>query len=624
MTKKQKQTLLRIAVSGVLFILLMVRDRLDIPAGLPDAARLILYLVPYAVIGWDVVWAAIRNAVRGNLFEEHFLMTVATFAAFALGAFGDGEYPEAVAVMLFYQIGELFQSVAVGKSRKNVAEMMELAPQYAWLETESGEIKADPEDVRPGQTITVKPGERIPLDGEVIRGESYVDTSSLTGESVPVKASPGDRVVSGCVNGNGTLTVKVTAPFKDSTVSRILELVENASSRKARLENFITRFSRYYTPAVTLCALLLALLTPLTTDLSFSEGIRRACSFLIVSCPCALVISVPLGFFGGIGAASRKGILVKGSNYLEAAANAGIMVFDKTGTLTKGEFAVREILPAPGTDKSELLELCALAEAQSDHPIALSVKRAYGAKPDLSRISSSEAIPGKGVRCVTDRGTVLAGNAALMADNGIEVNTDHPSGTAVYAALDGRYMGVIVISDAVKEDAADAVAQLKRLGIKRTVMLTGDNEAAAREVSQALGIDEVYSGLLPADKAAKAQELMDGADGSVCFAGDGINDAPVLMLSDVGFAMGSLGSDAAIEAADVVVMDDSPQKIPETLRIAKKTVGVVRANVIFALAVKLAILVLSALGVSGMWTAVFGDVGVAILCILNSMRLLRL
>ena len=623
MTKKQKKTLVRIVVSAVMFAALIALRAFGATEPLPDGAVFALWLAPYAVIGWDVVWAAVRNVVRGNVFDEHFLMTVATFAAFALGLFGEGEYPEAVAVMLFYQTGELFQSIAVGRSRRSIASLMELAPEFCSVEIENGVERRDPEDAAVGEIMVIRPGEKIPLDGEVIEGESFIDTSALTGESVPRRASPGDALVSGCVNGSGLLRARITKEYENSTVARILDLVENAGSRKAKIESFITRFSRFYTPAVTLCALLLAVITPILGG-SFGEGVGRACGFLIVSCPCALVISVPLGFFGGIGAASRAGVLIKGSNFMEAAAAIDTMVFDKTGTLTKGEFSVRGVLPSPesGLDETALLGLVAAAEAQSTHPIAASVLAAYRSAPDTSGISELCEIPGKGISARLDGKELLVGNRALLAGSGVFAPEAPEGGTAVFAALDGVYAGCVLIADSVRDEAARAVARLRALGVKKTVMLTGDNETSARIAAQTVGIDEVRASLLPADKVAAAELLVKNGSGRLGFVGDGVNDAPVLVRADVGFAMGSMGSDAAIEAADVVIMNDDLEKLPFTLRLSKRTVGIVRANVIFALSVKLAILALSALGLASMWAAVFGDVGVAMLCILNSLRLI--
>ncbi|MBQ9545161.1 MAG: cadmium-translocating P-type ATPase [Clostridia bacterium] len=623
MTKKQKKTLVRIVVSAVLFAVLLALRAFGVTDSLPGWAVFALWLVPYAVIGWDVVYAAFRNIIRGNVFDEHFLMTVATFAAFALGIFGEGEYPEAVAVMLFYQVGEFFQSLAVGRSRRSVASLMELAPDVCFIETEDGVAERDPDEAAVGDIMVIRPGEKIPLDGEVIEGESFIDTSALTGESVPRRAAPGDALVSGCVNGSGLLRARITKEYENSTVARILDLVENAGSRKAKIENFITRFSRVYTPAVTVCAVLLALVTPLLGG-TVGEGVRRACGFLIVSCPCALVISVPLGFFGGIGAASRAGVLIKGSNFMEAAAGIDTVLFDKTGTLTKGEFAVRTIDPAPesGLEKDDLLGIVAAAEARSTHPIAASILAAYGKAPDAAKIGDLSEIPGKGISASYGGKKLLVGNAALLAESGLAAPEAPEDGTAVFAALDGKYLGCIVISDSVREEAAGAIGELRALGVKKTVMLTGDNARSARAAADAAGIDEYRAGLLPADKVAQAESLSKASPGRIGFVGDGVNDAPVLVISDVGFAMGSMGSDAAIEAADIVIMNDDLKKLPFAIRLSKRTVGIVRANVIFALAVKGVILVLSALGAASMWAAVFGDVGVAMLCILNSLRLI--
>ncbi len=612
--------LMRILVAAAGLIALLVLDHLGTLAALPGLVRLGLYLVPYAVIGWDILANAVRNILHGQVFDENFLMAVATLAAF-----GIGEYPEAVAVMLLYQIGELFQSYAVGKSRKSISDLMDIAPEFANLETEDGLEQADPEDVAVGSIIVIKPGERVPLDGTVLSGESLLDTAALTGESVPRRASAGDDVISGCVNGSGTLRVKTTKVYEDSTVSRILELVENASSKKARVETFITRFARIYTPVVTILAVLLALAPPLVLHQSWSQWIRTACIFLVVSCPCALVISVPLGFFGGIGACSKLGVLVKGSNYLEFLSSLRTLVLDKTGTVTKGEFKVARILPQE-TDEQTLLELAAHGEAYSTHPIAQSIREAYGRQPELSRLGQTQELSGRGIETTLDGRQLLLGNATLMQERSIPCLALESMGTVVYCAMDGRYLGAIEIADSLKPGAAEALAAVKAQGVEQTVMLTGDRREAAELVGARLGIDQVHAELLPGDKVAHVERLLaeTGERGKLAFVGDGLNDAPVLSRADVGIAMGSLGSDAAIEAADVVIMDDDIGKIASTIAISKKTMRIVRQNIVFALAVKLLIMVLGVVGLANMWLAVFGDVGVSIIAILNSMRTLRM
>lgn len=576
-------------------------------------------------------------------------MTVATF-----GAFGIGEYSEAVAVMLFYQVGELFQSYAVNRSRQSITELMDICPEYANIE-EDGQLKqVDPDDVEVGDIIVVKAGERIPLDGRVVFGDSMVDTSALTGESVPRKAGVGDDVISGCVNGSGLLRVQVTKEFDDSTVAKILELVENASSKKAQVENFITRFARYYTPIVVIAAVVLAVLPPLMLGQSWAEGIRRACTFLVISCPCALVISVPMSFFSGIGAASRRGVLVKGSNYLEALSQMDTIVFDKTGTLTKGEFKVTEIHLADGGvsggnapagtvpagnisagntgaddlsgETAGLLELAALAESYSDHPISRSIKDAWGSAVDMNRVSDTEEISGHGVKAVIDGHVVLAGNSKLMKEMQVDYKECPSIGTVVYVAQDGVFKGSIVISDTIKEEAYKAIRDLKKVGVRRTVMLTGDKKEVGEAVAARLGLDEVHAELLPDGKVAKVEELLAGLHGKdkLAFVGDGINDAPVLSRADIGIAMGSMGSDAAIEAADIVLMDDEPSKISDVVRISRRTMSIVKQNIIFALGVKAIVLLMGAFGMANMWEAVFADVGVSVIAILNAMRALSL
>ena len=612
MSKKQKRMLRRIIISAVLFVCCML---------LPIAGwtRLLAFLVPYAVIGWDVLWRAVRNIAHGQVFDENFLMALAT-----VGALATGEYPEAVFVMLFYQVGELFQSYAVDQSRKSITALMDIRPDYANIEAEGGLKQVDPEDVAVGDAIVVKAGERIPLDGVVLEGSSTVDTAALTGESLPREIQPGDDVISGCVNLSGLLKVRVTKAFEESTVAKILDLVENSASKKAKAENFITRFARYYTPIVVLAAAALAFLPPLFTSMEWIDSIQRALNFLVVSCPCALVISVPLSFFGGIGGASRDGILVKGGNYLEVLAKTEIVVFDKTGTLTRGVFNVTAIHP-DNCDQSHLLELAALAESYSDHPISRSLREAYGRETDASRVSDVEEIAGRGVKAVVDGHTICAGNDKLMEDIGVSWHPCHRVGTTVHVAADGVYLGHIVISDEVKPDAREAVAALKAAGVRKTVMLTGDARAVGEDVARQLGLDEVHTQLLPADKVERVEALLKEVSpkGALAFVGDGINDAPVLSRADIGIAMGGLGSDAAIEAADIVLMDDKPSKIARAIRIARRTLAIVKQNIVFALAVKLLVLVLSALGLATMWAAVFADVGVSVIAILNAMRALR-
>lgn len=577
------------------------------------------FLIPYLVIGWDVLWRAVRNIAHGQVFDENFLMAIAT-----VGAFFIGEYAEAVFVMLFYQVGELFQSYAVGKSRQSIAELMEIRPDYANVERDGQVEQVDPDEVEVGETILIKAGERVPLDGVVLEGRSDLDTAALTGESLPREVQSGDDVISGCVNLTGLLKVQVTKAFEESTVSKILDLVENAGSKKARAENFITKFARYYTPAVVFAAIALAVLPPLIGAMTWSESLHRALIFLVISCPCALVISVPLSFFGGIGGASRAGVLVKGGAYLEVLSRTQIVVFDKTGTLTKGVFNVTAIHPEQcGEDR--LLELAALAESWSEHPIARSLREAYGKEIDASRVADVEERSGRGVRAVVDGTEIFVGNDKLMDDIGVSWHPCHRVGTTVHVASSGEYLGHIVISDEVKEDAARAVSDLKALGVARTVMLTGDAQAVGESVGKQLGLDEVHAQLLPADKVERVEELLAKKTGKGClaFVGDGINDAPVLSRADVGIAMGGLGSDAAIEAADVVLMDDKPSKIAVAIRIAQKTLVIVRQNIAFALGVKALVLVLGALGQANMWEAVFADVGVSVIAILNAMRAMK-
>ena len=644
MTKKQKAMLSRIIAAFIIYITLAVADHMEIlPEGLGVWGKMALYLVPYVLIGWDIVYKAFRNIRNGQVFDENFLMTVATF-----GAFGVGEYSEAVAVMLFYQVGELFQSYAVNRSRQSITELMDICPEYANIE-EDGQLKqVDPDDVQVGDIIVVKSGERIPLDGKVVFGDSMVDTSALTGESVPRKVAEGDDVISGCVNGSGLLRVQVAKEFDDSTVAKILELVENASSKKAHVENFITRFARYYTPLVVMGAVLLAVIPPLFFGQTWSEGVRRACTFLVISCPCALVISVPMSFFSGIGAASKKGVLIKGSNYLEALSEMDTIVFDKTGTLTKGEFKVTEIHAVAGSPvpeasevprtrvwaasqpsdegKRSLLELAALAESYSDHPISRSIKDAWGDTIDMNRVSNAQEISGHGVRAEIDGHTVLAGNSKLMKEMNVAYQECMSMGTVVYVAMDGIYCGYIVIADSIKDEAFEAIKNLKKVGVRRTIMLTGDKKEVGEAVAARLGLDEVHAELLPGDKVAKVEELLARQTGKhrLAFVGDGINDAPVLSRADVGIAMGSMGSDAAIEAADIVLMDDNPARIADVVRISRKTLSIVKQNIAFALGVKAVVLLMGAAGAANMWEAVFADVGVSVIAILNAMRALSL
>ena len=612
MSKKQKRMLFRVLASAVLFAVALL---------LPTEGwlRLFTFLIPYAVIAWDVLWRAVRNIAHGQVFDENFLMSLAT-----VGALATGEYPEAVFVMLFYQVGELFQSYAVDQSRKSITSLMDIRPDYANIEVDGQLRQVDPEDVAVGDTIVIKAGERIPLDGVVLEGTSNVDTAALTGESLPREAQPGDDVISGCVNLSGLLRVRVTKAFEESTVAKILDLVENSSIKKAKAENFITKFARYYTPAVVLAAVALALLPPLFTSIQWVDSIQRALNFLVVSCPCALVISVPLSFFGGIGGASKNGILVKGGNYLEVLAKTELVVFDKTGTLTRGVFNVTAIHP-DHCGEAQLLELAALAESYSDHPISRSLKEAYGKELDASRVSNVEELSGRGVRATVDGRQICAGNDKLMEDIGVSWHPCHRVGTTVHVASDGVYLGHIVISDEVKPDAKEAITALKACGVRRTVMLTGDAKAVGESVAQELGLDEVHTQLLPADKVTRVEALLGEVSpkGALAFVGDGINDAPVLSRADIGIAMGGLGSDAAIEAADIVLMDDKPSKLADAIRIARRTLAIVRQNIVFALAVKFLVLALSAAGVANMWEAVFADVGVSVIAILNAMRALK-
>ena len=621
MTKKQKKMLTRILITFVIFAILFVCEHTGILTPLEGSFLLFLiYLVPYLIIGYDIVYKAARNISHGQVFDENFLMMIATF-----GAFGVGEYSEAVAVMLFYQVGELFQGYAVGKSRQSISDMMDICPEYANIEEDGALQQVDPDDVEIGSIIVIKPGERIPLDGVIVEGESLIDTAALTGESVPRSAKAGDEIISGCVNGSGTLKVRTTKEFDDSTVAKILELVENASSKKARVENFITRFAKYYTPVVTIGAVILAILPPLILGGGWAEWIQRACIFLVISCPCALVISVPLGFFGGIGAASQIGVLVKGSNYLEAVAEMDTIVFDKTGTLTKGEFKVTGV-QSEQLSKEELIELAALGEGYSNHPIANSIREAYGKELDLNRVTQTEEVAGYGMKAVIDGKTVLLGNEKLMKAEQIAYTGCKSIGTVVYVACDGVFEGAVVISDTIKAGAKEAIRDMKQVGVRKSVMLTGDRRQTAEAVAAEIGIDEVHAELLPGDKVAQVEALLaaEGEKQKLAFVGDGINDAPVLTRADIGIAMGSMGSDAAIEAADIVLMDDDVTKIASIVKIARKTLSIVKQNIVFALAVKAIVLAMGALGFANMWEAVFADVGVSVIAILNSMRTLHI
>lgn len=620
MSISQKKRLITILISAGLFLIaLLVPFGQMFPGKAGEIIPMVLYLAAYLNVGWKVLLKAGRNILNGQVFDENFLMAIATIGAVCLQ-----DYKEAVAVMLFYQIGELFEDYAVGKSRDSIAAMMDLYPEYANLVTEDGISEVDPDEVEVGDIILIKPGERVPLDGIVTEGESRLDTAALTGESVPRGIGPDEEIFSGSVNLSGTLKVRVSKPFGESTVARIMELVENASDKKSRSENFITRFAAIYTPAVVISAVLLAVIPPLVTGGSWSLWINRALIFLVVSCPCALVISIPLSFFGGIGGASRKGILVKGSNYLEVLADVRTIVFDKTGTLTNGTFSVTAVHPDL-ISEAQLLEYAACAEAFSTHPIAVSIKSAYGQEPDPARIGSNTEFSGKGLLTVVDGKHILVGNKMLMEENGIHAHDCHMHGTIIHVAVDALYAGHIVISDTVKPDSAEAISGLKALGIRRTVMLTGDKAAVAHEIAEQLKIDEYYADLLPQNKVEIVEKLLGECSGKdkLAFAGDGINDAPVLTRADVGIAMGAMGSDAAIEAADIVLMNDRPSDIVKAVSIARKTIGIVRQNIVFAIGVKLLVLILAAFGQANMWMAVFADVGVAVLAILNAMRCLK-
>jgi Cd2+/Zn2+-exporting ATPase len=635
MNKKQKRTRNRIvaalAIFAAVFAVTEFVPLAQYVGGETNALYLefVLFLIPYLIAGYDVLLKAARNIGNGQVFDENFLMTIATVGAFALVLFPDSQphMAEGAAVMLFYQVGELFQGYAVGKSRQSIADMMDIAPDFANVMRDGKLVQVDPYEIGVGDEIVVKPGERVPLDGTIVEGSTQLDTAALTGESVPRHVEEGAEVISGCVNMTGKITVKVSKPFEQSTVSRILELVESASEKKAQTENFITRFARYYTPIVTIGALVLAVLPPLLFGQSWSDWIERGLTFLVVSCPCALVISVPLSFFGGIGGASRLGILVKGGNYLEALSHTETVVFDKTGTLTNGSFNVVAVHPdaAAEVDPDLILSIAAHAEAYSDHPIAVSVKEAFTGEIDQSRIADVREEGGHGVRAVVDERVVLVGNDKLMREEGIAYHDCELTGTILHVSIDGKYAGHIIIADVVKEDAAECIKRLHAAGVKKTVMLTGDRAEVAKAVAEKLGLDEYHGKLLPEDKVNQVERLLGETSekGKLAFVGDGINDVPVLTRADIGIAMGAMGSDAAIEAADIVLMDDKPSKIASAIRIARKTMRIVWQNIVFALGVKFAVLVLAAVGLATMWLAVFADVGVAILAILNAMRCMR-
>ncbi len=612
MTKKMRKKLIRIVISFILLILAFILKLDNV------IINDILFIISYLIVGYDIILKALRNITRGKVFDENFLMTIAT-----IGAFFIGEFPEAVAVMLFYQVGELFQSYAVDKSRKSVSALMDIRPDYANLYHDEKTERVDPNKVKVGDIILIKPGEKIPLDGIVVEGNSFLNTLALTGESMPKSVVEGDEVLSGCINNEGILKVKVTKEFQNSTVSKILDLVENASSRKSKSENFISKFAKYYTPIVVIIAIFLAFIPTLILDTSFKSWIYRALSFLVVSCPCALVISIPLSFFAGIGAASKIGVLVKGSNYLEALANTEIVVCDKTGTLTEGIFKVQKVNPV-GYSEEELLKYTSYAENYSNHPIALSIKEAYGKAINEKLVMKTRELKGKGVIAKVESKEVLVGNLKLMDEYNIDYEKSNDVGTIIYIAVDNLFAGSIVISDKIKEDAYKAVKEFRRNNVKKIVMLTGDREEISKNVSKKLKLDNYYAELLPQDKVKKVESLMqdESIDGKLVFIGDGINDAPVLALSDIGVAMGGLGSDAAIEAADIVIMTDEPSKLADAIKISKKTMHIVKENIIFAITVKILVLILSALGVTTMWAAVFADVGVSVIAIINALRIL--
>ena len=609
-----QKKLIKIIIAFILFLVSMIFNFNN------EWINNILFIISYLIVGFEIIKKALRNIIRGKVFDENFLMTIAT-----IGAFGIGEYPEAVAVMLFYQVGELFQSYAVDKSRKSISSLMDIRPDFANVEKEGKIEKVDPDDVELGDIIIIKPGEKVPLDGVILEGKSSLDTKALTGESLPRSVTEGEEILSGCINLNGVLRVETTKEYGQSTVSKILDLVENASSKKSKSENFITKFARYYTPIVVIIALFLAIVPPLLIDgVTFSDWIYRALSFLVVSCPCALVISIPLSFFGGIGGASKMGILIKGSNYLEAISKAEIVVFDKTGTLTQGNFEVQKIV-AINISQEELLKTVAYAENYSNHPISLSVKNAYSRKINETDIQSTQELSGMGIVARIWDKDIIVGNEKLMKEEEIEFSKTDDVGTVLYVAIDNKYVGYILIADKIKDDAKIAIESLKKNNVKKTVMLTGDKKSVGEYVAQKLGIDKVYTELLPDGKVKKVEKLLKekSKNGKLVFVGDGINDAPVLALADIGIAMGGLGSDAAIEAADVVIMTDEPSKIVNTIKLSKKTMKIVKENIVFAIFVKVLILILSALGLSTMWEAVFADVGVSVIAIINALRVLR-
>lgn len=622
-----KKRTIKIIIALVLFLIALIIDfsNIEVIRNIINFdAKYInngIFIISYLIVGFDILKKAFRNIFRGKVFDENFLMSVAT-----IGAFGIGEFPEACAVMLFYQVGELFQSFAVNKSRKSISSLMDIRPDYANKLVGNDEEKVDPDEVNIGDIILIKPGEKVPLDGVVIEGTSMLDTKALTGESVPRSVNVGNEILSGCINQNGLLKVKVTKGFEDSTVNKILELVENASNKKAKSENFITKFAKYYTPIVVIIAVILAVVPPVMSSnftKTFSDWLYRALSFLVVSCPCALVISIPLSFFGGIGGASRKGVLIKGGNYLEALGNTEIIVFDKTGTLTKGVFEVQKI-DSVGISKEELLKYTAHGEKYSNHPIAESIKKEYNKEINTNLIENTEEIAGKGIKCVIEGKTILIGNNKLMEENNIKYVKSDDIGTVLYVSIDGKYVGSITIADKIKDDSKKTIQLLKNSGIK-VIMLTGDKENVGKEIAKQLEIDNVHTELLPDGKVVKVEELLKGKSpkGKLVFVGDGINDAPVLAISDIGIAMGAVGSDAAIEAADIVLMTDEPLKIGETIKLAKKTMRIVKENIIFAISIKIAVLILSAIGLATMWEAVFADVGVSIIAILNALRVLK-
>ena len=619
-----KKRLRKIIIGAIIFLIAILIEKIQFTSSnkhIVSNIQMVLYVCSYLIVGFDVLKKAVTNIFHGEFFDENFLMSIATIGAFAIR-----EFPEAVAVMLFYQVGEYFQSYAVKKSRKSIASLMDIRPDYANLKVNGNIEKKSPEEVKIGDTIVVKPGEKVPLDGVIIEGNSMLDTAALTGESVPREVRINDNILSGCINLNGVLEVKVEKEFGESTVSKILDLVENATNRKAKMENFITRFSKYYTPIVVILALIIAFVLPIVTDIGMMVWLYRALTFLVVSCPCALVISVPLSFFSGIGAASKKGILVKGSNYLELLSKTQIAVFDKTGTLTEGVFEVQKIVNEKNIEKNELLELATYCESYSNHPISISIQKAYGKEIDKKRIIDSKEVAGKGIISKIDDKEVACGNIKLMETLSLkDIKQVNEMGTVIYVAIDKQYAGYILISDKIKEDSKKAIQDLKKAGIKKTVMLTGDNKDVAEKVNKELNLDVVYSELLPVDKVNKVEELLKNKDeeAKLVFIGDGINDAPVLARADIGIAMGALGSDAAIEAADIVIMTDEPSKIATAIKISRKTLKIVYQNISFALIVKIGVLILSALGLASMWAAVFADVGVTVLAVLNSFRALK-